>query len=159
MCPWSGYKKWRSKVASCGESLTEILTYTRSSMTTQNYRETKHLLCISLVISAISVSPICKYQLPSSLHSHRSEIVQSHLNDNFSVQLNSCWRSSLLGLPSENSTFPFLNPLRGSRERERRRETKIQCWQGHNLPSLHTLFTVSLPAAIPSSLNRAIKNK
>lgn len=45
------------------------------------------------------------------------------------------------------------------RGREKERETSIECWQGHNLPSLHTLFTVSLPAAIPSSLNGAIKNK
>lgn len=33
--------------------------------------------------------------------------------------------------------------LWGEAEREKEGETSIECWQGHNLPSLHTLFTVS----------------
>lgn len=136
--------------------------YTHVSKWRQRTHETgknNEIFCISCVIPAKSVSTIHKDQLPSSPHTHRSEIVQCCLNYHFSVQLNSCWRSSLHSLLSENSPLPPFNPLRGGREREWERETSIECWQGHNLPSLHTLFTVSLPAAIPSFLNGAIKNK
>ncbi len=111
------------------------------------------------VFHASFLQHLCLQFTKTSLHPHptlRNEIVQCCLNYHFSVQLNSCWRSSLL---SENSPLPPFNPLRGSGERERDRETSTECWQGHNLPSLHTLFTVSLPAAIPSFLNGAIKNK
>lgn len=144
-------------------SLTELETCTLTHTWTHRTQETgktNDIFCISCIIPAMSVSTIHKDQLPSTPHTHRNEIVQCSLNNHFSVQLNSCWRSSLLSLLSENSRLPLFNPLRGSRrEGERKRETSIECWQGHNLPSLHTLFTVSLPAAIPSSLNGAIKNK
>lgn len=103
------------------------------------------------------VAIIHKDLLPSSLHTRRSE--HYCLNSNFSVQLNTCWHSSLFSLLFENSPLPLFNPLKESREETRKRETSIECWRGHNLPPLHTLFTVFLPAAIPSSLNGVIKNK
>lgn len=87
----------------------------------------------------------------SSQHARRSEIVQLRLNNNFSVQPNSCWHSSLCSLLSENFFLPLFLILRGKAgkwERGKEGEASIECWQGHNLPSLHTLFTVLLSAAI-----------
>lgn len=117
-------------VATDTGSLTETQIYTLTCMFAHGCTEFKRLAKLTTYFIfyasffARSVSTIHKDQLPSSLHIHRSEIVQCCLNNHFSVQLNSCWRSSLLSLLSENSPLPLFNPLRGSRERgwERGRE-------------------------------------
>lgn len=152
MCPWGGCKKMRDYTDPCGDRPTKLAPFALwapwspiNASSSGSSGITKDLFCISHIIC---VSTSHKERLPSWLCTHRSEIAPRCLNSHFSVQPNSCWRSSLL---SENSPLPLFNPLGG--ERKRVRETNIQCWQGHNLPSLHTLFTVSFPAAVPRSLS------
>lgn len=74
---------------------------------------------------AFANTTIQKRRLASSLH--RSEMAQCCLNNNFSVQLNSCWRSSLPLLLPENSPLPLFNPLMRRRERGRESE-RDQHW-------------------------------
>lgn len=135
-CPWSGWEIkiltwpmwWPAPIARQSYRYSRLNTHVQTrTHKTQETGRTNDVFCTSCIISAMSVSTIHKDLLPFSPHTHRSEIAQCCLNNHFSVQLNSCWRSSLLSLLSENSPLPLFNPLRGSREREREGERE-QHW-------------------------------
>lgn len=101
---------------------TDVQKYSHTYLHSWTHRiqetgKTNNIFYILCVIFGTSVSKIYKDRLSSSLHTQRSEIVHYCLNSHFSVQLNTCWHSSLFSLLFENSPLPLFNPLKESRER------------------------------------------